>query len=116
LGFDQSSQVMKILLSDIGIAINPGENTLLESVSLLKSQLAILLKVYLIGSAWRIGFRSVIGLKVLMKGICLNIGPANADASFSGGQWAVSRVHQGGWLNQIWFDPEVQDLIYEGSF
>lgn len=48
--FDHSSQVMKTLLSDIDIDLKPRENALLESLSILRRELTMLLKVYPIGS------------------------------------------------------------------
>jgi hypothetical protein len=60
---DHSSQVMKTLLSNIDIDLKQGESALLESLSMLRGELTILLKVYPIGSTWRIHFRSIIGVK-----------------------------------------------------
>ena len=115
-GVDRSSPVMKTLLSNIDIGLKPGENTLLESLSMLRSELTILLKVYPVGSTWRIHFGSVIGVKFLDERDMPEYWHANVEVTPPGNRCAVSRILQGGWSEQLWNESSRGELFYGEVF
>ncbi|QOQ80368.1 hypothetical protein INP81_13235 [Comamonas thiooxydans] len=115
-GLAHFSQVMKTLLSNIDIDLKPGEDALLESLSMLRSELTILLKVYPIGSTWRIHFRSIIGVKLLDEIDMPEYWHANAEVTPHGSRCAASQVLQGGWSKQLWNESNFGELFYGEVF
>ena len=110
---DYSSHAMKTLLSDIGIELKPGDHPLLDSVSLQRNELTLLLKVYPSGLVWRIHFSSVVGVKVLDERDMPEYWHINAEVAPTDKNCAVSLVQQSGWSTQIWPDAKARNLIYE---
>ena len=105
---------MKTLLSDIGIELKPGDQALLDSVSLQRKELTLLLRVYPSELAWRIHFSSVVGVKVLDERDMPEYWHVNVEVGPSDKKCAVSLVQKNGWSTQIWPDAKFRDLIYEG--
>lgn len=108
--------MIKTLLSNIDIDLKPGEDALLESLSLLRSELTILLKVYPIGLTWKVHFRSIIGVKFLDERDMPEYWHANVEITPPGSRCAVSRVQQGGWSTQLWSESKFGELFYGEVF
>lgn len=107
---------MKTLLSNIDIDLTPKDNALLESLSIQRSELTILLKVYPRGIVWRVHFGSVIGVKFLDERDMPEYWSANVEVTPPGGRCAVSRVLQGGWSKQLWNEDKFGELFYGEVF
>lgn len=107
---------MKTLLSNIDIDLKQGESALLESLSMLRGELTILLKVYPIGSTWRIHFRSIIGVKFLDERDMPEYWHANVEVTPPGSRCAASRILQGGWSDQLWNESNFGELFYGEVF
>lgn len=94
--------------------LKSGECPLLESVSPQRNELTLLLKVHLIGSTWRIHFRSAIGVKFFDERNIPEYWHINVEVIPSDKICAVSRVQQGGWSTQLWQEPKIRELIHDG--
>lgn len=75
-----------------------------------------MLRVYPIGSTWRIHFSSIIGVKFVNERDMPEYWHANVEVTLPGSRCAASRILQGGWSDQLWNESNFGALFYGEVF